>query len=256
MLEDYHALIFGASSALSRSVSHRLSLMGATVHLSGHRIPDVMTLSEEIQSSGGKASAACVDARVESEITSYISTLSSRHPIDIVFNGIDPCLEVCGSVSRCRVLSMEESLLYHETLVGSQFLTSRVAAPYLSESKNGSIILLSITLGSGYISMSSGARVGCGGIEALTRLLAAELGPSGVRVNCVKPTFRAKRQSHCEPKSHSQTGLGLLADGCSPFASDGVLNRAICQEDIAGMVSYLSSPMARDISGQLFSVPV
>lgn len=254
MLEDHHALIFGAGSALSRSVSHRLSLMGATVHLSGHNLPAVRSLAAEIIESGGKASATCVDARVDSEINSYISTLARRYPIDIVFNGLDPCIASGGSVSSCRVLSAEESLLYHETLVGSQFLTSRAAAPYMAESKNGSIVLLSISLGVCHISMSSGARVGCGGIEALTRVLASELGPSGVRVNCVKPTVPAEPSVLCDMATGSQTGVGLLSDACNPFLSNDGLNREICKEDIAGMVAYLCSPLARSIAGQLFSV--
>ena len=254
MLDNTHALIFAAYGAVSSAVAKRLASLGATVHLSGRDLAQVKTLADSIIASGGQATAAEVDACEEGAICDYVKGIAVSHPIDAVFNGIGPRAEQAEYGVPSTTLPYPKFMMSLETILGSQFLTARTVAPYMVEAKSGTIILLSASLSTSFIPMMAGVTAACGGIEALTRVLAAEFGPAGVRVNCVRPTAMPKTRTIRETNAQVQKTIGQSPAEGDPSMPSGVLKREISTDDTAGMVAFLSSPLAEPISGQIFNV--
>lgn len=73
------------------------------------------------------------------------------------------------------------------TWTTSQFLTARAAGRHMVKNHSGVILTLSASPARLAIGMTGGFGVACAAVEGLSRTLAAELGPRGVRVVCLRP---------------------------------------------------------------------
>jgi NAD(P)-dependent dehydrogenase (short-subunit alcohol dehydrogenase family) len=253
MLEGKHALIFAAYGAVSSAVAKRLVDLGATVHLSGRDTNQLQQLADEIESKKGKATIAVVDACDEASISRYVEAIAAEYSIDFAFNGIGPRAADANYGLFSTDLSYEKFMLSLETIVGSQFLTARAIAPHMAKAEAGSIVLLSSTLRTSFIPMMAGITAACGAVEALTQTLAAEFGPMGTRVNCVRPTAMPNTRTIRETNEQIQKTIGQQSSSNGPSTS-GVLKREITTADTAGVVAYLCSPLSDPISGQVFNV--
>jgi 3-oxoacyl-[acyl-carrier protein] reductase len=187
LLHDKVVTIFGAGGAIGSQVAREFSKEGATVFLSGRHLSSVESVAREIQASHGKAEAAEVDALNERVVTTYIDNIVKRTgKVDIVFNamGLQPVDFDHGKSTM--ELSFEKFMIPVTTYVASNFLTARAAARHMLPRHSGVIIFLTATPAKGVAPHAAGVGTAFGAIEALSRCLAAEWSPSGVRVVCIR----------------------------------------------------------------------
>lgn len=124
------------------------------------------------------------------------------------------------------------------------FLLAKAAAPHLAASDNGSLLFTSSTGAlRGHAGMPA-YHASKAGLIGLVRSLADELGPEGVRVNCLLPgwietPFNDPFWSHQDDPSGSRTKI----EASIPMRRQGEPG------DVAGMVLFLSSPAARYVTG-------
>jgi NAD(P)-dependent dehydrogenase (short-subunit alcohol dehydrogenase family) len=176
-LENKNAVIHGAGGAIARE--------GARVFLAGRSLGKLEAVAKDVAAAGGVAETAQVDALDERAVNTRADAVAMRAGhIDIAVNAVgimqrpgDPFAE----------LSVED---YAHPIAGdtrTNFITAKAAARHMISAGRGVILTLSTPgsrmAGAGFI----GYGVTCAAVEALTRLLAAELGPSGIRVNCLRP---------------------------------------------------------------------
>ncbi len=99
----------------------------------------------------------------------------------------------------------------------------------------------------------AGITAACGATEAMTRSLAAELGPYGVRVNCVRaggmPFTRTIRETVAAIAR--TTGVAANDPGSSPA---NALNRPLTVDETAAMVAFVASDLASGVTGQVLNV--
>jgi NAD(P)-dependent dehydrogenase (short-subunit alcohol dehydrogenase family) len=182
LLENKSAIIYGAGGAIGGAIAHAFAREGARVFLTGRRLSAVEAVARGISDAGGNAEAAVVDALDEQAIEKYLRTVVEKAGgIDISVNAIGiPQQELQGT--SLVDLSLENFTLPITTYTQANFLTTRAAARYMIERKTGMILTITATPARMGFPLMGGMAPAWAAVETLTRGLAAELGPYGIRV--------------------------------------------------------------------------
>jgi 3-oxoacyl-[acyl-carrier protein] reductase len=185
LLNDKVAVIYGAGGSIGGAVARAFAQEGAKVFLSGRDLPPIEAAAREIVAGGGQAEATRVDALDENAVDQNTASVADKTGrLDVVLNAIGfnpvqgiPLIE----------LDREDFVAPISNWTTTQFLTARSAARYMVQKGSGVILTLSASPARLAIASTGGFGVACAAIEGLTRTLAAELSPHGIRVVCVRP---------------------------------------------------------------------
>jgi NAD(P)-dependent dehydrogenase (short-subunit alcohol dehydrogenase family) len=188
-LKDKVAVVFAASGDIAGAVARSFSQHGAKVYVTAKNLDAVNALAQEIKTGGGNANAAKVDALNEIEIDNFLKKVVSENSrLDIVFNGIGVSYSEMGGRPPTTVATFEQFMAPMEKICGSQFLTSRVAAKYMMQTKSeGTILLLTAALSRSKLANLAGITAASAAVEGLTRVMSTEWGPEGIKVICISP---------------------------------------------------------------------
>lgn len=242
MLSGKTALVTGSSRGIGRAIALKLGELGADVgvnYVTSER--EAGQVVAELHAMGRRAFAMKADVSNLDELGSLFDRVSAEWgALDIyINNAID--VAAFGPVTRLRTEGWRHTIDSHVTtfLVGSQ------RAAQLMQGRTGSIVALSSLGSRGYIPGYAPIGVGKAAIEALTRYLAVELGPVGVRVNTVSAgpidTDALRRFATYEQMKDVSTRV-------SPGRRMGQ------PEDVADVVAFLCTNNARWIYGQTLIV--
>jgi NAD(P)-dependent dehydrogenase (short-subunit alcohol dehydrogenase family) len=185
LLENKVCMIHGAGGAIGGAVARVFAREGARLFLSGRNIASVAATAKDINAAGGTAEAAEIDALDEEAVerhTSEVATKAGR--VDVVLNAMG--FDVVQGVPLMD-LKPEDFAAPIATWTMTQFLTSRAAARHMVKNRAGVILTLSASPARLAVASTGGFGVACAAVEGLTRTLAAELSPHGVRVVCIRP---------------------------------------------------------------------
>lgn len=254
LLEGQNAVVFGATGAIASQVARRLAGEGAVVWLSARRGDAVKQLAEEINGSGGQAHAQEVDALSPDAVEAYLATIAATATVDIVFNGIGVAPTESGYPARSLDQELDSFLGPMRMTVGSQFLTAREAARHMSKRGTGSIILISSALSRLSIPHQAGTSAASAAVEAMTRSLAAEFGPSGIRVNCVQGSAMPQTRTIRETRAGHARLAGTATATPAPVPASNSLGRPLTVNDTAGAVTFLASSLAAGLCGQVLAL--
>lgn len=119
-------------------------------------------------------------------------------------------------------------------------LTQRVVRMFAQKNIKGSIVNVSSIAGEAGFSYISAYSATKGALSALTRSLAVELSPSGIRVNAVLPGLVATRMTEQELNALEQLGLGKKDSLRKKFIADQLIPRMITPEDVAAAILFLA----------------
>jgi 3-oxoacyl-[acyl-carrier protein] reductase len=190
LLKNKKAVIYGAAGAIGGAVASAFAREGAKVFLVGRTLDPLNKVAREITNEGGTAEVALVDALDPQAIEQHLDAIVQKAgTIDISFNAIS----IQGEMGTPLIqMTSENFTLPILTRVKTHFLTATAAARHMVRQKSGVILTLSSSAAglSGRDSrfhLTGGFGTACATIEALSRSLAGELGPQGIRVVCLKP---------------------------------------------------------------------
>ena len=250
MLVDKNVLVFAASGAVAGAVARTCAAQGATVWASARRGEAAEELAAEIVGTGGRAHAAEVDATDAEAVARHVGEVVDRAGgVDAVFNGIGGRPADLRYPARLADLDLDGFLTPLRVIVGSQFLTSRAAGLAMAERGHGSVVTLSATLSGMAAAHMANLSAACGAVEALTRSLAGELGPSGIRVNCVRAGAMP------ETRTIAETGAGQAAiTGAAPDFGLPPLRRPVTLAETAATAAFLASDLSGGTTGQTLTV--
>ena len=186
-LKDKVAVVFAASGEIAAAVARSFSQHGAKVYVTARNLDAVKTLAREIIAGGGRAEAAKVDALNETEIDDFLKkVVSDNGKLDVVFNGIGIGYSEMGGRPPTTEMTFGQFMAPMEKICGSQFLTSRVAAKYMMQTRSeGTVLLLTAALSRSKLSHLAGITAASAATEGLTRVMAAEWGGDGIKVICI-----------------------------------------------------------------------
>jgi len=185
LLERKVAVIHGGGGAIGGAVARAFAREGAKVFLAGRTLAKVEAVARDITRAGGRAEAAQVDAFDERAVNGYLTDVVAKTGrLDITLNAVG-LFHVQGT--PFAELSLEDFTYPLATYTRTNFLTAKAAARHMVKQGSGVVLTLSTPgsrmSGVGFL----GYGVTCGAIETFTRILAGELGPSGVRAVCLRP---------------------------------------------------------------------
>lgn len=230
------ALVTGGSRGIGAAICRRLARDGLTVHLIYRDAGDAAQgVVKEIEAAGGRAVAHRADVADEAQVGSVVDeVIDQEDALHVLVNNaavIDDRLLI-----QTRTPQWENVLRVNLT---GPWLMSRAVLPQMLDQGWGRIINISSnsahTPGAGQTAYGASK----GGLEALTRGLAVEVGRKGIRVNTVAP---------------GKVRTDMTDAVADRLGSDGAGTRWGLPEDISGIVAFLASDEADYIQGQTFTV--
>ena len=242
------AIVTGAGSGIGRGTA--LVLAAAGVHvvcadIDGDAAADTSTA---IVSAGGSAAAAAVDVARRADLAAVVSATASEHGrLDIMAN-------IAGIIHDGPVLDLTEADLDRVLAVNLKgvLFGCQEAGAVMRRQGAGSIV----NMASGAIDAAPAGLVSYSiskaGVVEITRTLARELGPDGVRVNAIAPglveTNLTRRHYAADDGSVDEARREAFLKGGRDIAP---LRRVGTPEDIAYAVLYLASDAAQFTTGQV-----
>jgi NAD(P)-dependent dehydrogenase (short-subunit alcohol dehydrogenase family) len=184
ILQGKRCIIHGAAGAIGSAVARTFAREGARLFLAGRTQGKLDALAEAICAKGGSACAAQVDALDEQSVQDHARAAYERA------GGIDVMLNAVGFAHVQGVpfeeLSYDEFQWPVQAYTRTVFLTAQAAARYMARQKDGVILTLSTPgarlAGAGFLGNGTGSAA----VEAMSRILAGELGRQGIRVICMR----------------------------------------------------------------------
>lgn len=231
------ALITGAGSGIGRAIARRFAAEGATVIIDDVNPESGEAAASSIRDAGGDALFVRADVSREADVTELIERgLAYQGRLDVLVNNAVP--------DEMTIIRDEWEPVIGVCLKGP-WLLSRAAMPALRESQGCIVNIASVNalMAIGKIHLYSAAKAG---LLSLTRTLAFEHGPAGVRVNAICPgTIRTEVW---EPILRERPDV---MEEISRFYPVGHVGEP---EDVAGMALYLASDEAKFVTGATFVV--
>ena len=241
-LKDRVAIVTGASRGIGRAIAMDMARAGARVVVSSRKIEACAAVVDEICGQGGQAVAVACNISDKAQLQQLVDTaIGTWGRLDIVVcnAAVNPYF---GAMSAMPDDAYDKVM---NTNVRSNFWLCNMAAPHMVANGGGSFIIVSSIGGAqgsgtlGVYGMSKAADY------ALTRNLAIEWGPHGLRANCIAPGLIKTDFSKALWKNPE-----LLAnvEGGTPVRRIGL------PEDIGGVAVFLASQEAAYITGQILVV--
>jgi len=251
------AAIFAANGAISSAVAKSFSQEGAIVYLTGRNIAELENLAEKIRQSGGIAKTAVVDACDEDAIDHFLKTVvEEQNQLDIVFNGIGVRPSDSGYGTPTSMLAFEQFMKPIEVHVGSQFLTSRLAAKYMIQTEScGTILTLTSSLSRMKVPFMTGFLAACTAVEGLTRGLATEYGRNGIKVICLNPTALYETRTIKETTEANAKLMGISPEQWNAQLSQQyLLGRSPTLQEVGEVAAFLASDKGAVLNSHIIDV--
>jgi NAD(P)-dependent dehydrogenase (short-subunit alcohol dehydrogenase family) len=252
-LEGKVAVIFGAGGEVGAAVAQEFASQGARLFLSGRTSSRVRAVADGISSDGRKVAAAELDALDEDAVNRHLDeVVETAGRLDIVFNATGPQPTEYGNGTSTMDLPLEQFMVPITSIVPSLFVTARSAAQRMARQGSGVLVFLSATPSRGVAPGTSAIGAAFGAVESLTRSLAVDLGPHGVRVVCVRSMGMAETRTMQQTYEIAATTMGVPKEKMAEIVtSKALLRRSPSLQDTARLISFLASDEARSITGAI-----
>jgi NAD(P)-dependent dehydrogenase (short-subunit alcohol dehydrogenase family) len=255
LLQDKSAVVFGAGGSIGAAVAKELAFQGAEVFLSGRHEASVKKVRKEIADTGGLAHAHVVDALDAAAVDEYVkSVVHQTGSIDIEFNATGPRVGEYGNTKPVVDLAIEEFMIPMNTVLRSNFITARAAASQMLKQGSGVIIFLTGSPARPHGPGTSGIGAANGAIENLTRTLAIELGPAGVRVVCLRTAANPDTRTIQETCEMLGKLMNITPDQAAAALAEGTMLKVSPHTtDTARGVAFLASDSAAMVTGAVLN---
>ena len=244
------AIITGGSRGIGKAIGRELAKEGANVALVARDLAGLEpTVAELARAGGGQVKGFKGDTGDDASVKKMVAdVVAAFGRVDILVN----CAAKPSGQAKppsLAELTTEEFWDHLNTKVMGYVRTAREVAPHMMRNKWGRIINIS-----GLGARQTGVTIGSirnVGVVALTKNLADELGPSGISVVCVHPGLTRTEATPGVIERRSK------AQGISPaevekqMASGNVLKRIITADEVAYVCTFLASPKAVAINGDV-----
>jgi NAD(P)-dependent dehydrogenase (short-subunit alcohol dehydrogenase family) len=237
-LDGRTALVTGASRGIGAATARALDQAGARVALVARGKEGLLALAGELRHDPVVVAADLGEREAPSVVATQVLDALGR--VDVLVN---------NAAAAARLATVDTDATVIDDLlainVRAPLLLSAALLPSMIERASGCIVNLSSVSGLIGTPRRAAYAASKGAIDAATRSLAMELGPSGIRVNSVAPGVV---DTAMWAKNKTVPGVIESIESLTP------LRRWATPEDIADVIVFLASDAARFITGETISV--
>ena len=227
-VEGAVALVTGAAGGIGQEIVHRLAACGATVVGTDVQLPE-----------GSQVECVTCDVTQREQVDGLVQDVVARH------GSLDILVHAAG-VTRDGVLwklTDDQWRGVMDVNLDAAFWLIRAAAPHLRKSEKGSVVFISSINGERGKFGQSNYAASKSGLIGLAKSAARELGRDGTRVNVVAPGLIMTPMTKKLPEDVTERAV-----------SETVLGHAGTPQDVADAVLFLSSRLAKHVTGQVLRV--
>jgi 3-oxoacyl-[acyl-carrier protein] reductase len=238
-LKGQVAVVTGAARGIGRATAHQLAAAGFRVAAWDRDDAGLAAVRAEIEAAGGTCDTFRVDVSARPEV---------QHAVDKVLQAWG-CLNVlinnAGITADARLENMSDEQFDRviDTNLKGVFVCTQAVVPAMRTQGHGKIINAASTVGLHGNFGQTNYAAAKGGVIAMTKTWAKELGPAGITVNAVAPGFIETEMTATVPAKVLEA-----AQARTP------LRRLGRPEDVAAVYAFLASPAAQYITGQVLVV--
>jgi len=239
-LAERVALVTGGSRGIGRAIALELARSGAQVVFTYVSNADAARDTEKaLVEVGGRGRAVRCDVADHAAVEALVASILQEHArVDVAVNNAG----VARDQLILRMKPEDFDAVIATNLRGAWSVCRAVAKPMVKQRHGRIINLSSVVAGMGNAGQSNYA-ASKGGVEALTRSLARELGSRNVTVNAVAPGFIDTDMTRDLPEQAKKALVERIP-----------LGRLGSAEDVAGVVRFLASDAAAYVTGQVIHV--
>jgi len=238
---DQIVLVSGGSRGIGRALAEGFAVRGAHVVICGREQSSIEQTAREISKGQHPVQAVVCDVAKPDDVAALVDrTLKA-------FGRIDTLVNVAGVNKRMRVenYTLEEFDWILDINLRGAFHLSQLVGRQMIERRAGNIINIDSLNTYAPLKGVTPYAISKAGISMMTRGMATEWGPHGVRVNAIAPGFFPTDLSR---KLWAQDKMRSWGEGTTPLARLGEL------PDLVGAAVFLASPAARFVTGQVLRV--
>jgi NAD(P)-dependent dehydrogenase (short-subunit alcohol dehydrogenase family) len=245
MLTGKVAIVTGSSSGIGRATALRLAREGAAVcGVAERNVRGGEATAEEVRQSGGQSLFVRADVRLGEDCARVAeAALQAFGRIDVLVNN-------AGITRSSPLAEMDEAFwdMVMDTNLKSAYLMSRTAVADMLRRGRGSVVNISsvhaVASRPGHAAYAASKAGLCG----MTRALACEYGPLGVRFNCVLP-------GTIDLSLHPRSLQPVDRQAWTPRASDvQIMKRLGSPDEVASVVCFLASEESSFVNGATLTV--
>jgi 3-oxoacyl-[acyl-carrier protein] reductase len=243
ILEDQVGLVTGSSRGIGAAIAKTFAQHGARVAVHGRDASAVDAVRADIANDGGRALGVVGDVTVAAELATMRAQIEAElGPVDIVVANAG------GNPSRPVPVDELTEATWRATIDGNltaTFLTIQCFLPAMKQRGAGVIVTISSAAARRPTAKSPIAYAAAkAGIELLTQEVAQQMGPFGIRANCIAPEIiLTERNDHQIPP-----------DIKTALIAEHPIRRLGTPQDVANAALYLASPLASWVSGIVLDV--
>jgi len=243
------AIVTGAGRGLGRAMAQGLAAHGARVVVAGRTAADVAETVRLIESAGHAARAAVFDARSRDGCRGLVETAVAA------FGGLD-VLVVNHGVGRAQpVLAVDDTVLDEVidiNLTSAFVMAQEGARRMIEQGRGGSIVFTSSTSSMAAFDGLAVYGVSKGGVDQMCRQFALELGPHGIRVNCINPGYTSHRMR--QPDGAPPRQRPSEAEAEADVRATHPLGRVGDPQEFMGPVVFFASDASSFVTGHVMPV--
>ena len=240
LLEGKVALITGASRGIGKAIALKYASEGADIAFTYISANEVLVsgLVEEIETLGVKVRAYKADAADYELAQSIVGEIHKEFEhIDILVNNAGIAKD--GLMMRMSEDQWDEVI---NTNLKSAFNYIRACTPIMARQRNGNIINLSSVVGVAGNAGQCNYSASKAGLIGLAKSVAKEMGPRGIRANCIAPGFILTDMTQSLSETVREEWVKTIP-----------LRRCGQPEDVANVALFLASDLSSYVSGQVIN---
>lgn len=238
-LDGQVALVTGAGAGIGRAIAKVFAAAGSAVVVSDLKKETAEVVAAEISQAGGKAIGLACNVTQENDLSAAVdAALKAFGKLTILVNNAG------GGGPKPFDMPMSDFEWAYQLNVFSLFRLTQLCAPHMQKAGGGAVLNISSMAGENKNIRMSSYGSSKAATNHLTRNVAFDLGPMGIRVNCIAPgaiktdALAKVMTPEIEKAMLKHTPLGRLGEA----------------DDIANAALFLCSPAASWVSGQVLTV--